>query len=107
MPIDTPPSPALAVAAAERAVEEAWKEECEDAGEAYDPHLGDLGHAMDDLLAARRAAQAAGYVECWVSREAVAALQRARAADPARWDLDRQATALLARDLAALLKGLR
>ncbi len=62
--------------------------------------------ATNAWLAARRAARAAGYVECLVSREAVEALRRAFEVPVAddmtgRWV---EAVRLLWLDLAALLK---
>ena len=59
--------------------------------------------AVDGLLAARRAAHAAGFVECMVSKKAVEALRDAVSGGATGYAKD--CLDLLARDLAPLLKG--
>jgi hypothetical protein len=61
-------------------------------------------HRVTDLLAARRAARAAGYVECLLSREAVAALRDIYNGAEASEGLMAHVLRLVLHDLAALLK---
>jgi len=95
---------AAAVAAASLAVEEAFDG---DSGHVTcDEWDEQLEHAVDNWLAARRAAKAAGFVEALVSKEAVEALRDC-------WGCQGEehrvgvfvAMQLLARDLGPLIKA--
>lgn len=99
---------AAAVAEAAKAVDEAWQQWdfiCDDAGSQEDAR--DAKHAMVEAtikwLAARRIARAAGYVECMVSKEAVAAFKRALEQGGCSPNLVDDFMDLLVRDLAGLL----
>jgi len=89
---------AAAVAAASRAVEEAWP-----LWGKYCPLA--IQRIVDPLLATRRAAQAAGYVECMLSKEAVEAFDDLKSTIVLPFydcsALIKRAIALLARDLGS------
>jgi hypothetical protein len=106
MPTDHPDLTKLA-----NAVEQAWEWLYQQDGwttldDAPQDALRELHRATGTLVNARRAALAAGYVECLISREAVEALRtwdnKPRCYDSGRHFAD-AACEVLARDLAALL----
>jgi hypothetical protein len=106
MPTDHPDLTKLA-----NAVEQAWEWLYQQDGwttldDAPQEALRELHRATGKLVAARRTARVAGYVDALVSKEAVAQMRKAQFEDHPQLCEEEQwkAFVLLARDLAALLK---